>query len=159
MGIEMTLGKPTWYNGSTLAQNAKDVGLNPALGEVFPIFITPTTYIYIYTNIVPRGGIEPTSLAFLASVLPLHHVGSLMSPLYPWLPVYVAPCLRVIVDYYTHPAEIVSIVMLTIACIHTLHICDHNPVKLQCVALQDPGHGNQCRVCDENGKYCVQSRN
>ena len=37
-------------------------------------------------NIVPR--------AFWASVLPLHHIGTLMSPLYPRLPVYAAPCLR-----------------------------------------------------------------
>ena len=44
-------------------------------------------------NIVPRVGIEPTSLAFWASVSPLHHTVSLMSPLYPCLPVYVAPCL------------------------------------------------------------------
>ena len=36
-------------------------------------------------NTVPRAGLEPTSLAFQASVLPLHHVGSL---------IYVAPCLR-----------------------------------------------------------------
>ena len=34
-------------------------------------------------NIVPRAGLEPTSLAFWASVLPLHHLGPLMSPLYP----------------------------------------------------------------------------
>ena len=45
-------------------------------------------------NIVPRVEIEPTSLAFWASVLLLHHVGSLISPLYPRLPVYTAPCLR-----------------------------------------------------------------
>ena len=45
-------------------------------------------------NIVLRAGIEPTSLAFWGSMLPLHHVGSLISPLYPWLPVYTAPCLR-----------------------------------------------------------------
>ena len=44
-------------------------------------------------NIVPRGGIKPTSLAFWASVLPLCHVGSLMS-LYPHLPVYADPCLK-----------------------------------------------------------------
>ena len=30
-----------WCNGSTLAQNPRDVGLSPALGAVFPIFITP----------------------------------------------------------------------------------------------------------------------
>ena len=41
-------------------------------------------------NIVPRAGIEPTYLVFQASVLPLHHVGSLMSPLYPRAPVYAA---------------------------------------------------------------------
>ena len=45
-------------------------------------------------NIAPRAGIEPTSLAFQASVLPLHHTGFLMSPLYPRLPVYAAPCLK-----------------------------------------------------------------
>ena len=39
---------------------------------------------------VPRAGVEPASLTFQASVLPLHHIGSLMSPLYPWPPVYVA---------------------------------------------------------------------
>ena len=45
-------------------------------------------------NIVPRAGIEPISLAFSVSVLPLHHIGSLMSPLYPHPPVYAAPYLR-----------------------------------------------------------------
>ena len=45
-------------------------------------------------NNVPREVFKPISLAFQASVLPFHHVGSLMSPLYPCLPVYVAPCLR-----------------------------------------------------------------
>ena len=33
-------------------------------------------------NTVPRVGIEPTSLAFWASMLALQHIGSLMSPLY-----------------------------------------------------------------------------
>ena len=45
-------------------------------------------------NIVPRAGIEPTSLAFRASVLPVHHVGFLMSPLYPYLLVHATPCFR-----------------------------------------------------------------
>ena len=31
-------------------------------------------------NIVPRVGLEPTSLPFRASVLPLQEVGSLMTP-------------------------------------------------------------------------------
>ena len=37
---------------------------------------------------------EPTSLTFQAIVLPLYHVGLLMSPLYPHLPVCAAPCLK-----------------------------------------------------------------
>ena len=37
-------------------------------------------------NIMPRAVIDPTSLALRASVLPLHHVGSQMSPLYPCPP-------------------------------------------------------------------------
>ena len=45
-------------------------------------------------NILPRAGIKPTYLAFGASVLPLHHVGSLMSPQYSRPPVYVTLCHR-----------------------------------------------------------------
>ena len=45
-------------------------------------------------NTVPRAGIEPTSLIFRANVLPLHHIESLMSPLFPHQPVYMALCLR-----------------------------------------------------------------
>ena len=52
-------------------------------------------------NIVPRVGIEPTSLAFRASVLPLHYVGFLMSPLYPRLPVHGLS--EVSADHYTRP--------------------------------------------------------
>ena len=39
-------------------------------------------------NILPIVGTESTSLAFWANVLPLHHVGFLMSPRYPRLTVY-----------------------------------------------------------------------
>ena len=59
------------------------------------------TYMYTYVvgvtkieSIVPSAGVDPTSLAFRASVLPLNHVDSLMSPLSPYPPVYTAPCLR-----------------------------------------------------------------
>ena len=45
-------------------------------------------------NIVPSVGIRTTSLAFEASVLQLHHIGSLMSPVCSRLPVCAAPCLR-----------------------------------------------------------------
>ena len=37
---------------------------------------------------------QTKSLAFWASALPLHHIGSLMSALYARQPVYAAPCLR-----------------------------------------------------------------
>ena len=72
-------------------------------------------------NIVPREGIETTSLTFWSNVLPLHQVGSVMSALYPHLPVYAAPYLR---GYYTHPTGIASLLMLTIICIQAmvLHI-------------------------------------
>ena len=45
-------------------------------------------------KIVLRAGLIPKCLAFWASVLALHHLVSLMSPLYPRLLVYAAPCLR-----------------------------------------------------------------
>ena len=45
-------------------------------------------------NTVPRAWLEPTSLIFWTSVLPLHHIGSLISPLYPQSYVYAATCLR-----------------------------------------------------------------
>ena len=40
-------------------------------------------------NIVPRAGIKPTSLVFRANVRQLHHLGSLMPPIYPCPPVCV----------------------------------------------------------------------
>ena len=37
---------------STLARNARDVGSIPALGTIFPIFITPMTYIpYVISDV------------------------------------------------------------------------------------------------------------
>ena len=39
--------EPTWCNGNTLAQNAKDVGSSPALGTEFPIFVTPMTLVAV----------------------------------------------------------------------------------------------------------------
>ena len=43
-------------------------------------------------KIVPRVGIESAALAFRVSLLPLHYVSSLTSPLFPRLHVYAAPC-------------------------------------------------------------------
>ena len=55
---------------------------------------TSVTGVTKMGNIVPRAGLKPTSLAFWTSVLPLHHIGPLMSLLYPRPPVYTTPCLR-----------------------------------------------------------------
>ena len=44
-------------------------------------------------NTVPRMGHESSPLEFWAIGLPLNHLGSMMSSLYPRLPVYAAPCL------------------------------------------------------------------
>ena len=40
---------------STLAWNARDVGLIPILGSIFPIFIIPTTLVAITTSYVLYG--------------------------------------------------------------------------------------------------------
>ena len=50
--------------------------------------------IFIGMGVTKIEGLEPTSLSFRVSVLPLHHIGSLTSPLYPHPLVYEAPCLR-----------------------------------------------------------------
>ena len=74
--------------------------------------------------IVPRAGIEPTSMAFRASVLPLHHTGSVMSQLNPHPAVLKRLfASEVSADCYTRPARIVSLLTLTITCIQsmTLH--------------------------------------
>ena len=63
-------------------------------------------------NTVPRAGIEPASLTFQASVLPLHNVGSLMSPQYSHLPVYAVPFLRGqrgLLQYYSSTWAIIVI--------------------------------------------------
>ena len=65
-----------------------------SLDSATNLFIIIVVGVMKMGNTVPRAGIEPISLAFFASVLPLHHVGSLMSPLHPYLPAYVALCLR-----------------------------------------------------------------
>ena len=43
-GMVVTPGKPTWCNGSPLTRNDRDVGSSPALGTIFPIFISPMTF-------------------------------------------------------------------------------------------------------------------
>ena len=109
-------------------------------------------------NTVPKAGFKPTSLAFRASVLPLHHIGSLMSPLYPRLPVYAAPCLR----GQCNPPGIVSLLILTITYIQAmaLHINIQRvgSTTTQGMACTGSWSWHQCCGWDENGKYCAQSR-
>ena len=72
--------------------------------SLYRIIVTATSVMVVTKmgNTVPRAGIAPTSLAFWASVLPFHHVGSLMSPLYPsYLSMWLF-CLEVSTDYCTH---------------------------------------------------------
>ena len=62
--------------------------------------------------IVPRAGFEPTSLAFWVRVLPLPHIGYLMSPLYPCPPVYAAPCLRGQLQTTALPSHVLGIIRI-----------------------------------------------
>ena len=62
--------------------------------RVVMVMATSVINVMKMGNIVLGAGIKLTSLSFQARVLSLHHIGSLMSPLYPRPPVYVAPCLR-----------------------------------------------------------------
>ena len=78
-------------------------------------------------NIVPRAGIEAASLAFQASVLQLHHVGSLNSPLCQWLPVYAAPCLEVSADYYNMDNVLCSILLLLLLLLRLSHVTGLEP--------------------------------
>ena len=68
---------------------------------------------------MPRAGIEPTSLALQASVLPLQQIGSVIS----WLSMQLL-ALEVSADYYARPSGIVSIFMLTIIYIPALNKFD-----------------------------------
>ena len=56
---------------------------NHTVHSLYRIMVMTTSVIGVMKmeNTVPRAGIKTTSMAFRASVLPLHHVGSMMSPL------------------------------------------------------------------------------
>ena len=58
---------------------------NHTVCSLYRMLVTaPMSWVWWKWEILPWVGIEPTSLAFRANVLPLHHIGSLMSPLYPF---------------------------------------------------------------------------
>ena len=69
---------------------------NHSAHSLYRIMVMATSVMDVMKmeNIVPRVGLEPTSLVFQASLLPFHHISSLTSLLYPRPPVYAAPCLR-----------------------------------------------------------------
>ena len=54
MGINGDIREPMWCNGSTLAQNARDMGSILALCTIFPIYITPMT-IVIGQSVTEQG--------------------------------------------------------------------------------------------------------
>ena len=64
--------------------------------SLYRIMVTTTSVVGVVKmgNSVPRAGLESTSLAFQASMVPFHYACSLMSPLYPHLPICVVLCLR-----------------------------------------------------------------
>ena len=131
--------------------------------------ILPVLFIYLYLvglmkmgNTVPPIGIEPTSLAYRTSVL--HDIDSLMSPLYPHLPVQAVPYLKgqcSVLHSAPHwnckPLDAYNYIHtgnhLTCICMGQVQ----QPYSTQLV--QDHGNDIQYRGCDENGKYCAQSRN
>ena len=82
-------------NGLTYT-HTQDRFNNHTACSLYRIMVTATSVMCVIKmgNIVPRARLEPTSLASRASVLPLHHIGSPMSLLYPRVPVYAAPCPR-----------------------------------------------------------------
>ena len=81
-------------------------------------------------NIGSRVGLEPTYLAFHDSLLPLHQIRSLWSPLYPCPPVYIALCLRGQCRLlHLPPWNCVS--MLTITYIHRV-----GSTTIQCIACR-----------------------
>ena len=76
-------------------------------------------------NTMPMVGVEPTCLAFQASIPPLHHIGSLMTPLYPCPPVCAASCLKSQCRLLYSSPWIVSLLMLTITKIQAMAIHIH----------------------------------
>ena len=56
---------------------------NHTVVSFYRIMVTATNVVVVMKmgNTTPRAGLEPTPLAFQASASPLHHVGSLTSPL------------------------------------------------------------------------------
>ena len=69
---------------------------NHTAQSLYWILVTETSGMSVMKmgNIMPTVGLKPTSLAFWASVLQEHHIGSLISPLFQRLPVYATACSR-----------------------------------------------------------------
>ena len=86
----------TYMQGMTLPIHTQGRFSNHTVHSLYRILVISTNVVGVtkMANTMPRMGLEPTSLAYRASVLPLHHIGSLMLPLCPCPPVYVALCLR-----------------------------------------------------------------
>ena len=61
-----------------------------SMRSLYRILVTATSVMGVMKmgNIVPRAGLEPTSLAFRVSVLQFHHVGYQIAPCYLFLQAY-----------------------------------------------------------------------
>ena len=132
-------------------------------------------------NIVPRVGSKPTSLAFRASVLSIHHIGSLMSPIFPHLPVYVGPCRRgqcrilhswcmylivcLLLFYVLATSKMISgrdmYLMLDVcgdACVCGVYVCDSVSMCSVCLSVGGVCVSGVCvaeYVCNIGGDVCV----
>ena len=108
--------------------------------------------VMIMGNIVPSVGGKPTSRAFRVSLLPVHHIISLMSPLYPCLPIYASPCPRGQCRLFHSSAWNCK------SCnAYNYNTCRQGSYifKLAHSAelVQEHGQGYQCHGLDENGEY------
>ena len=77
----------TYLQAMTLYIHRQGRFNNHAAHSLYKIMVLASSVMGVMKmgNIVPRAGVEPTCLVFWASVLPLQYIGSLMSPLYTYL--------------------------------------------------------------------------
>ena len=94
-------------------------------------------------NNLPRAGLKPTFLAFQASVLPLQHISSMISLLYPHPPVYAVPCLTGqcrLLQYIMHIMCIIYIMLYMLYIIYIIYniyivyVCKLTLGKERCMA-------------------------
>ena len=80
--VSLLMLTSTYIQAMTLRIHTQGRINNHTAHGLYRIMVTATSVEVVMKmgNIVPQVGIKHTSLVFWASVLPLHHVGSLISP-------------------------------------------------------------------------------